>query len=145
MVSTGSTDGRGAGYSGTPLPRKLGVKDGHVVLLDRLPDGLDLGLPPTAHVVRRVRDGLDVTLTFHTRLATLEDRLPALFEHTVTGGMVWVCWPKQAAAARLGIDTDLTDNVVRAAGLYLGWVDVKVAAIDETWSGQKFVRRLRDR
>ena len=134
-----------AGYSGTPLPRKLGVKDAHVVLLDRLPDGLDLGLPPTAHVVRRLRDGLDVTLTFHTRLATLQARLPALFEHTVTAGMVWICWPKQAAAKRLGIDTDLNDNVVRAAGLSLGWVDVKVAAIDETWSGQKFVRRLVDR
>jgi hypothetical protein len=134
-----------AGYSGAPLPRKLGVKDGHVVLLDRIPDGLDLGLPPTAHVVRRLREDLDVTLTFHTRLATLEARLPTLFEHTVTAGMVWVCWTKQAAAKRLGIDTDLNDNVVRAAGLFLGWVDVKVAAIDETWSGQKFVRRLVDR
>ena len=134
-----------AGYSGTPLPRKLGVRDGHVVLLDRLPDGLDLGLPPTAHVVRRLRDDLDVTLTFHTRLATLEARLPALFEHTVTDGGVWVCWIKRAAAKRLDLDTDLDDNVVRAAGLFLGWVDVKVAAIDDTWSGQKFVRRLVDR
>jgi hypothetical protein len=134
-----------AGYSGTPLPRKLGVKDGHVVLLDRLPEGVDLGLPPEVHVVRRVRAGLDITLTFHTRLATLEARLPTLFEHTVTAGMVWVCWPKQSAVKRLGIDTDLNDNVVRAAGLFLGWVDVKVAAIDETWSGQKFVRRLADR
>jgi hypothetical protein len=140
-----STDRTDAGYSGTPLPRKLGVKDDHVVLLDRLPDGLDLGLPPTPHVVRRLRDGLDVTLTFHTRLATLQARLPALFEHTVTAGMVWICWPKQAAAKRLGIDTDLSDDVVRAAGLARGWVDVKVAAIDETWSGQKFVRRLVDR
>jgi hypothetical protein len=134
-----------AGYSGTPLPKKLGVKDGHVVLLDRLPDGLDLGLAPTVTVVRRLRAELDLTVTFHTQLATLEARLPVLFEHTVTNGMVWVCWTKQAAAKRLGIDTDLDDNVVRAAGLYLGWVDVKVAAIDEKWSGQKFVRRLRDR
>jgi hypothetical protein len=145
MVSTGSTNGGGAGYSGTPLSRKIGVKDGQVVLLDRLPDGVDLGLPPEVHVVRRLRAGLDVTLTFHTHLATLETRLPALFEHTVTAGMVWVCWPKQAAVKRLGIDTDLNDNVVRAAGLFLGWVDVKVAAVDETWSGQKFVRRLSDR
>jgi hypothetical protein len=134
-----------AGYSGTPLPRKLGVKDGHVVLLDRLPDGLDLGLPPNARVVRRVVDGLDLTVTFHTRQSTLEARLPTLFEHTVTDGMVWVAWPKQAAVKRLAIETDLNDNVVRAAGLSLGWVDVKVAAIDETWSGQKFVRRLTDR
>ena len=134
-----------AGYSGTPLPRKLGVKDGHVVLLDRLPDGLDLGLPPTAHVVRRLRDGLDVTLTFHTRLASLESRLPQLVEHRVTAGMVWVCWPKQAAVKRLGLDCDLAENAVRDLGLTIGWVDVKVAAIDETWSGLKFVRRLADR
>ena len=134
-----------AGYSGTPLPKKLGVKDGHVVFLDRLPDGLDLGLPPTATVVRRLRAGLDVTLTFHSQLSTLERRLPALFEKTVTNGMVWVCWPKQAAVKRLGLTTDLNDNVVRGVGLDLGWVDVKVAAIDETWSGQKFVRRLVDR
>ncbi len=135
----------GAGYSGTPLPRKLGVTDGHVVLLDRLPDGLDLGLPPGAHVVRRVRDGLDVTLTFHTSLDALERRLPVLFEHTVTAGMVWVCWRKQAAVKRLGLVSDLTDNTVRAVGLRIGWVDVKIAAVDETWSGMKFVRRLRDR
>ena len=134
-----------AGYSGAPLPKKLGVKDGHVVLLDRLPDGLDLGLPPTATVVRRLRRGLDVTVTFHTHLATLEQRLPALMSHTVTDGMVWVAWPKQAAAKRLGLATDLNDNVVRALGLELGWVDVKVAAIDDTWSGLKLVRRLSDR
>jgi hypothetical protein len=134
-----------AGYSGTPLPKKLGVMDGHVVLLDRLPDGLDLGLPPSVTVVRRVRSGLDLTVTFHTQVATLLDRLPVLFEHTVTNGMVWACWPKQAAVKRLGIDSDLNDNVVRGVGLDLGWVDVKVAAIDQTWSGQKFVRRLKDR
>ena len=140
-----STSAGGAGYSGTPLPRKLGVKDGHVVLLDRLPEGLDLGLPPTAVVVRRLRDDLDVTVTFHTVLATLAKRLPVLFDHTVTAGMVWAAWPKQAAAKRLGLATDLTDNVVRGVGLELGWVDVKVAAVDDTWSALKFVRRLRDR
>jgi hypothetical protein len=143
VVSTGSTGG--AGYSGTPLPQKLGVKDGHVVLLDRLPADLELGLPPTATVVRRVRAGLDLTLTFHTSQATLAARLPTLFEHTVTNGMVWVCWPKKAAVKRLGLECDLDDNVVRGIGLDLGWVDVKVAAISEVWSGQKFVRRLKDR
>jgi hypothetical protein len=134
-----------AGYSGTPLPTKLGVKDGHVVLLDRLPADLDLGLPPTATVVRRLRAGLDLSVTFHTHRATLEARLPALFEHTVTNGMVWACWPKRAAVKKFGIDSDLDDNVVRGVGLELGWVDVKVAAISEVWSGQKFVRRLQDR
>ena len=137
--------GQNAGYSGTPLPKKLGVKDGHVVLLDRLPDGLDLGLPPTAIVVRQLRRDLDLSVTFHTAVATLTKRLPVLFDHTVTAGMVWVAWPKQAAVKRLGLTTDLDDNVVRGVGLDLGWVDVKVAAIDEVWSGQKFVRRLADR
>jgi hypothetical protein len=140
-----SHEGQTAGYSGTPLAKKLGVKDGHVVLLDRLPDGLDLGLPPTAIVVRRVRAGLDLTVTFHTELSALTDRLPVLFEHTVTHGMVWVAWPKQAAAKKLGIATDVNENGVRELGLEIGWVDVKIAAISEVWSGLKFVRRLRDR
>jgi hypothetical protein len=134
-----------AGYSGTPLATKLGVKDGHLVLLDRLPAGLDLGLPSAATVVRRLRGGLDVTVTFHTHLATLGRRLPAVFGHTVTDGMVWVAWPKQAAIKRLALDADLSENVVRGLGLELGWVDVKVAAIDELWSGLKFVRRVVDR
>jgi hypothetical protein len=145
VASTGSTDGPAAGYSGTPLAQKLGVKDGHLVLLDRLPAGLDLALPPTATVVRRLRAGLDLTVTFHSHRDTLAARLPALFEHTVTNGTVWVCWPKQAAVKRLGLDSDLSDNAVRAVGLELGWVDVKVAAISEVWSGQKFVRRSADR
>ncbi|HEX3932658.1 MAG TPA: DUF3052 domain-containing protein [Nocardioides sp.] len=134
-----------AGYAGTPLAEKLGVKHGHVVLLDRLPGGLDLDLPPGARLVRRVRRGLDVTLTFHTHLATLTPRLPTLFEHTATNGMVWICWPKQAAVRRLGIDADLGEMGVHRLGLDLGWVDVKVAAISEVWSGAKFVRRLADR
>ncbi|GAA4698787.1 DUF3052 domain-containing protein [Nocardioides conyzicola] len=134
-----------AGYSGTALLRKLGVKDDHRVLLDRAPDGFELE-ETGARVVRRLpASGLDVTLTFHTRLAELEARLPVLFDRTVTAGMVWVCWPKQAAQRRLGIASDLGEGAVRDLGLRLGWVDVKVAAIDETWSGLKFVRRLRDR
>jgi hypothetical protein len=134
-----------AGYSGTPLAQKLGVKPGQVVLLDRLPTDLDLDLPVGATVVRRLRRGLDVTLTFHSHLATLGPRLPTLFEHTVTDGMVWICWPKQAAVKRLGIDADLGEMGVHRAGLDLGWVDVKVAAVSEVWSGAKFVRRLADR
>jgi hypothetical protein len=133
------------GYSGTPLLRKLGVREDHLVLLDRAPEGFELG-ETDARVVRRLpASGLDVTLTFQTRLADLEARLPTVFERTVTAGMVWVCWPKKAAQQRLGIASDLGDGVVRDLGLRLGWVDVKVAAIDDTWSGLKFVRRLKDR
>jgi hypothetical protein len=136
--------GGAAGYSGTPLPQKLGIKPQHVVFLDGQPDGLDLGDLPATHVVRRLpRAGsqVDVTLTWHLTMAGLEKRLPALFERTSTAGMVWVCWPKKASK----VATDLDDNVVRGLGLELGFVDVKVAAIDATWSGLKFVRRLRDR
>jgi hypothetical protein len=134
-----------AGYSGTPLVRKLGVKDEHLVLLDRAPDGFDLGETDARFVRRLLGSGLDVTLTFQTRLSELESRLPTVFDRTVTAGMVWVCWPKKAAQKALGIVSDLDDGTVRALGLRLGWVDVKVAAIDDTWSGLKFVRRLKDR
>ncbi len=134
-----------AGSSGTPLLRKLQIGDEHVVLLDRAPDGFDLG-ETGARVVRRLPAAdLDVTLTFQTRLAALESRLPVLFDRTVTAGTVWVCWPKKAAQKSLGIASDLDDGAVRALGLRLGWVDVKVAAVDETWSALKFVRRLQDR
>jgi hypothetical protein len=138
-----------AGYSGTPLVRKLGIKDDHVVFLDRAPDDLVLADTGGAQLVRRLPRGMDVTLTFHTSYAALAGRLPTLFERTSTAGMVWVCWPKKAAqkSARnpRGIASDLDDNVVRGLGLELGFVDVKVAAIDDTWSGLKFVRRLVDR
>ena len=138
-----------AGYSATPLVRKLGIKDTHVVLLDGAPDGLDLGDLGGALVVRRLPAAIDVTLTFHTARASLTRRLPAVFERTVTDGMVWACWPKRAAqrSARNpdGLLSDLDENWVRGLGLGLGFVDVKVAAIDEVWSGLKFVRRLADR
>jgi hypothetical protein len=132
------------GYSGTPLPQKLGIKPDHVLLLDGQPAGLDRGHLPAGSVVRRLpRAGspLDVTLTWHTSLGSLEKRLPVLFQRTSTAGMVWVCWPKRASK----MPTDLDENKVRDLGLELGFVDVKVAAIDGTWSGLKFVRRLRDR
>lgn len=134
-----------AGYSGTPLVRKIGVRDEHVVLLDGAPEGFDLGETGGASVVRRLPRSVDVTLTFHTHLAPLRRRLPQLFERTSTAGMVWVCWPKKAAQRTLGIESDLDDGVVRALGLGLGFVDVKVAAVGDTWSGLKFVRRRADR
>jgi hypothetical protein len=130
-----------AGYSGTPLPQKLGIKAGHSLFLDGQPEGLDLGGLPAAAVVRRLPPSMDVTLTWQTSLARLERRLPLLFERTTTAGMVWVCWPKKASK----VATDVDENKVRGLGLELGFVDVKVAAIDATWSGLKFVRRLRDR
>ena len=142
-----------AGYSGTPLARKLGIRDGITVFVDRPPAGLDLDLAAgavgRASVVRRLPATADLTLTFHTRIATLRRRLPTLIEHTSTAGMVWVCWPKKYARRSVrnpdGPVSDLDENLVRELALALGVVDVKVAAIDETWSGLKLVRRLSDR
>lgn len=136
-----------AGYSDTPLLRKIGVRDEHRVLLDRAPDGFDLGAT-AARIVRRLPAGgtrLDVTLSFHTRRRELEARLPALFERTEAAGMVWVCWPKKAAQRSQGIVSDLDEDVVRGLALEAGWVDVKVAAVDDTWSGLKLVRRKENR
>ena len=133
-----------AGYSGTPLAKKIGIKDEHVVFLDGAPDDLDLDTGG-ASVVTRLPSSADVTLTFHTTYAALAARLPTLFDRTSTAGMIWVCWPKKSAQKALGITSDLDENRVRDLGLGLGFVDVKVAAVDDTWSGLKFVRRLADR
>ena len=132
-----------AGYSGTPLVTKIGIRDTHTVLLDGLPDAVELGDLGAAHVVRRLpaRAVLDVTLTFQLERARLERRLPQLIERTVANGMIWVCWPKRASR----VPTDITEDVVRAIALADGVVDVKVAAVDEVWSGLKLVRRLVDR
>jgi len=125
------------GYSGTPRERKLGVKPDHVVFLDSAPEAFDLEAPTT----RRLPRELGISLTFHTSATRLSRRMPQLIERTAPAGMIWVCWPKKAAK----VDTDLDGNVVREIGLAAGVVDVKVCAIDEVWSGLKFVRRLADR
>lgn len=134
-----------AGYSGTPLASKIGIEPGRTLFLDDAPDDLDLGDLAGVTVVRRLPRHTDITLTFHRSMATLERRLPRLFERTETAGMVWICWPKKSAQKVSGIASDLDENRIRDLGLGLGFVDVKVAAVDETWSGLKFVRRLSDR
>jgi hypothetical protein len=142
-----------AGYSGTPLVRKIGIKDDHVVLLDGAPAGFELAPDGQsvggARLVRRLPRSMDVTLTFHSSYTALAKRLPTLFERTSTAGMVWVCWPKKSAQKTArnpeGLASDLDENTVRDLGLRLGFVDVKVAAVDDTWSALKFVRRLADR
>lgn len=132
-----------AGYSGTPLPTKIGIKPGHTVFLDgtAVPVPSSLAKQDLHETTTRLPQQFDVALTFHTTLATLTRRFPQLIERMETAGMIWVCWPKKASK----VPTDLDENVVRTLGLELGIVDVKVAAIDEVWSGLKFVRRLADR
>ena len=130
-------------YSGTPLGRKLGISDGSLVLLIGAPADLDLELGPTRASVHRRRGAgpYDVILLFAADTARLRRHFGPLAGALTTPGALWVCWPKLAS----GVRTDLRENSVREHGLSSGLVDVKVAAIDDTWSGLKFVRRRADR
>jgi hypothetical protein len=133
-----------AGYSGTPLPRKLGIKPGARVGLIGAPAGFDItlgDLPPDVVVRRSVRGAFDVLVAFFDSLAALERRLPALRGALDPAGGLWIAWPKRSS----GVETDLSDGVVRELGLAAGLVDNKVCAIDEVWSGLRFVYRLADR
>ena len=131
-----------AGYSGTLLPRKLGIKPGHRVLLLSAPDGFELErLPDGVSVARRARGTADVILSFHTARSVLARRMPRLRELMVPAAGLWIAWPKRASK----VETDLTEDVVRELALANALVDNKVAAIDETWSGLRLVIRLRDR
>jgi hypothetical protein len=134
-----------AGYSSTPLPRKLGIKPGARLALIDAPGGFDstLGqLPDDVTVSRRLgRGSRDVIVAFFSRRAMLERRLPALRDALDPAGGLWLAWPKRAS----GVPTDLTDNVVRDLGLAAGLVDNKICAIDHVWSGLRLVYRLRDR
>ena len=127
-----------AGYSGKPLHVKLGVRDGSRVLVSGAPDGFTVDCP---HHTRPGREPYDVILMFCPDLATLRRGWAKAVERTVVNGALWIAWPKKSS----GVPTDLTENVVRAHALAGGLVDVKVAAVDETWSGLKLVRRLADR
>jgi hypothetical protein len=127
-----------AGYSGTPLEKKLGIKPGHRVLLLDAPGGFALeGVEP----VRSLRGKADVILSFHTERRALERRLPRLREALVPNGGLWIAWPKKASK----VPTDVDENVVRELGLANQLVDNKVAAVDDTWSGLRLVIRVRDR
>ena len=129
-------------YSGTPLPRKLGIRDGSRVLLVSPPSGFTLDpLPPGAQVLRRPGGTLDVAVLFATRRRELERRLAALAHSLDPAGRLWVAWPKKAAK----VETDLTFDVVQEVGLSAGLVDNKSASLDPVFQGVQFVYRLRDR
>jgi CheY-like chemotaxis protein len=127
-----------AGYSGTPLPRKLGIRAGSRVLLLDAPDGFRDVLGALPERVELAAGGRgDVTLLFVRSRRALERRLPAAERATADGGRLWIAWPKRAS----GVPTDLAEGIVRALGLEAGLVDYKIAAIDATWSGLCFARR----
>ena len=133
-----------AGYSNTPLIKKLGIKEGFRVALINSPKDFqqELGdLPPRVTIMRRSADQLDFILFFTKSAANLGKEVPVLAEQLKKNGMLWVSWPKKSS----GVATDLTFDVVQRTGLDAGLVDVKICAVDEIWSGLKFVYRLRDR
>jgi hypothetical protein len=133
-----------AGYSGTPLPTKLGIKPESRLALVGAPDGFDrtLGaLPERVEVRSRVRGPLDVVVFFTTSAAELRRRFDRLAGALDPAGALWVAWPKRSS----GVETDLTENVVRDVALPKGLVDNKVCAIDETWSGLRLVIRKENR
>jgi len=133
-----------AGYSQKSLVAKLGIVSGFRIVLLNAPDDYreTLGkLPENVRVLSRLGADVDFIQFFATRRSELEKRFARLRAALVPAGILWVSWPKQTA----GVDTDLSRDVVREIGLSQGLVDVKICAVDETWSGLKFVRRRRDR
>jgi hypothetical protein len=130
------------GYSGKPITEKLGLKPGHRIYVENVPEDLPLKWPENVTVLRRSPAGpVDIVWAFSLDRRRLERRLPVLVDKTAIAGSLWVSWPKKSS----GVRTDLDENVVRQLGLDAGVVDVKVAAVDDTWSALKFVRRLQDR
>lgn len=131
-----------AGYSGTPLPAKLGMKAGMRFLALDAPADLDRLLAGGPQVVRLKRIAeLDMALAFAKSTGALTLAFDKLEPKLADTGMIWIAWPKKSS----GVPTELTEDAVRRAGLAAKLVDVKVCAIDATWSGLKFVRRVADR
>ena len=127
-----------AGYSGTPLARKLGIGDGTTVGVLSAPHGFTVdGLPDGVNLRRQARGPLDVIVSFHTSKSDLEARLPALLQALHVDGGLWIAWPKRAS----GLATDITEDTIREVALPTGMVDNKVCAIDDTWSGLRLVLR----
>jgi hypothetical protein len=132
------------GYSGTPLVKKLGIRPGERVIAIAAPEDypqLLAPLPDGAAISSRVISGARFVHLFVTRRAELEKRLAALREKLDDAGVLWVSWPKKAS----GVTTDITEDTIREVSLPLGFVDVKVCAVDDTWSGLKLMIRRENR
>ena len=133
-----------AGYSGTPLAKKLGIREGDTVALVGAPDGFETeleGLPDGVELRRRSGGKPAVVLLFTTQAKDLEKRFPALAKSVWPDRSLWIAWPKKSS----GVATDLDENRLRDIGLPHGLVDNKVCAINEVWSGLRFVWRKENR
>jgi hypothetical protein len=132
------------GYSGTPLPKKLGIKDGFRVRFLDAPAEVRKELEAAVAGCEIAGDGkkpLDFAMMFTASREQLSSEFGRLSKQLAPAGMLWISWPKKSS----GVATDLNENVVREIGLRTGLVDVKVCAVTEVWSGLKFVRRVKDR
>lgn len=132
-----------AGYSGTPLHKKLGIKAGDKAWFSGNPEGYESELQKAGEfqVATKLTANVDFAHVFTTSRSDLARNFPKLKSALKPNGMVWISWPKKSS----GVTTDLDENIVRELGLKTGLVDVKVCAVDEVWSGLKFVFRLKDR
>lgn len=133
-----------AGYSKTPLVKKLGIKEGFRAAVLHAPENyrqLLEGIPANVTLLDTLTGTFDFIHFFTTSRETLAGEFPQLKQALTPAGLLWISWPKRAAK----VETDLTEDIIRAIGLDNGLVDVKVAAVDEIWSGLKFVYRLKDR
>ena len=134
-----------AGYSGTPLAKKLGFKEGFRVGFVNPPTAFQKALDPLPNdveiIVGRLPKQLDLIILFTDSQQTLKREFKNLARKLAQNGMLWIAWPKKAS----GVATNLSDNNVRQIGLEAGLVDVKVCAVNDIWSGLKFVYRLQDR
>ncbi len=131
-------------YSGTPLPKKLGIRNGFRVCLISSPADVRGELREAlseCEVLSEPRSPLDFVMFFTKSRADLSREFSGLAKKLATAGMLWVSWPKKSS----GVATDVDESVVREVGLSVGLVDVKVCAVTEVWSGLKFVRRVADR
>jgi hypothetical protein len=132
------------GYSGKPLYQKLGLKAGHRVCVIGAPTDYETlleGNVPRMTITSNVHQKVDMVHVFETRAAALAKKLPSLMKAIAPDGTIWVSWPKKSAR----VATDITEDVIRTIAIPLGLVDVKVCAVNETWSGLKLVIRLERR
>jgi hypothetical protein len=143
MVRSGTVNNCMTGYSGTPLAKKLGIKDGFRIALIAMPADVrkELKLALANCHVRADRKPFDFAMLFAYSKAELEKEFSKIVRRLAPAGMLWVSWPKKSS----GVPTDLDENSIRAIGLAAGLVDVKVCAVTDIRSGLKFVRRLKDR